>query len=147
MVSWFSILCVAAVLAGALLQRRTKLHLSGKHVLITGGSTGIGFALAKRFILEGCKVSLIARNIDRLREAKAELAEWAEQRGKKADVYVHSADVTNKAQVKDAIDSASKLQGTVDVLVCNAGAAKMGAPPLQCLLLSVCALSMLQLHP
>lgn len=127
MFSWPSIVLAVVIVLFGLLQRRTKLKLNGKHIVITGGSSGIGYSLAKQFLLEGCKVTLIARNIDRLQQAKTELTQFAEKHGKKAAIYTHSANVTNKTQVKDAIDSAQKvMDAPVDVLMCNAGAAAMG---------------------
>ena len=49
------------------------LGLSGKSVLITGGSKGIGLACAKAFAKEGCRVHLAARDRARLEAAKAQL--------------------------------------------------------------------------
>lgn len=51
------------------------LQLHGKHVLITGGSRGIGFACAQEFLREGCTVSIVGRDSGRLDEACAKLDE------------------------------------------------------------------------
>lgn len=47
--------------------------LHGKHVVITGGSSGIGYSLAEHALTEGASVTLIARNVDKLQQAKASL--------------------------------------------------------------------------
>ena len=51
-----------------------QLHLEGRHVLITGGSKGIGLACAKSFLQEGCRVTLVARDGARLEQAQQQLA-------------------------------------------------------------------------
>ena len=50
------------------------MNLSGQHVLITGGSKGIGLACAQAFLSEGAKVTLLARQSQRLQAACAQLA-------------------------------------------------------------------------
>jgi len=50
-----------------------KVSFAEKHVLITGGSEGIGLALAKQFLSDGAAVTLLARNIDKLKQAQSEL--------------------------------------------------------------------------
>lgn len=64
---------VAYVLLRGLLRRRQK--LTGKVVLITGASSGIGEALAHQFVKAGCSVILAARSIEKLRQLKLELVE------------------------------------------------------------------------
>ena len=49
------------------------LQLQGKHVLVTGGSRGIGLACAREFLREGCKVSIAGRDPQRLEQARAAL--------------------------------------------------------------------------
>lgn len=86
--------------------------LTGKVVVITGASSGIGAALAERVARDGATPVLIARR----REA---LEEVASQCGPKAQVIV--ADVTVREQVRRAVAEAQTTQGRVDVWVNNAG--------------------------
>jgi len=84
------------------------LQLKGKSVLVTGGSKGIGFACAKAFAAEGCKVHLASRDKDRLSSAA---------RGLGGDVKTHSVDLRDGA----ALRQLAKDCGDVDILVNNAG--------------------------
>ncbi|MEO8279175.1 MAG: SDR family oxidoreductase [Ideonella sp.] len=93
------------------------LMLNGRHVLITGGSKGIGFACALAFCQEGARVTLVARAPAGLEEAAAKLATQG------FECQVVSADLTD-AQAADAmVDAVYRDRGTVDVLVNCAGAA------------------------
>lgn len=98
------------------------LQLTGLHVLITGGSKGIGFACAQGFLREGARVSLVARDAVTLANAKAQLtAQFPELA---ASIAVFSADLKDPAAASAAHDAAVALQGAVDVLVNSAGAAQ-----------------------
>lgn len=93
------------------------LRLAGKHVLITGGSRGIGLACARGFLDEGCKVSLVGRDRTRLEAALSALAGGARAAG-------YSADLTDAAAALRCIDEAEAAGGPIDILVNSAGAAK-----------------------
>jgi len=84
------------------------LQLKGKSVLVTGGSKGIGFACAKAFAAEGCKVHLASRDKDRLSGAARSLG---------GDVKTHSVDLRDGAALKQL----ARDCGEVDILVNNAG--------------------------
>src|SRR5437899_9124519 len=84
------------------------LRLKGKSVLITGGSRGIGFACAKAFAAEGCRLHLASRNAERLGQAARELG---------GDVRTHSVDLRDGA----ALRRLAKDCADVDILVNNAG--------------------------
>ncbi len=102
------------------------LQLTGKRALVTGGSRGIGKAIARVLAEEGADVALLARNADVLALAATELAGLT---GRK--VFGVSADTTDDAQVAAAVaDAQLRLGGTIDILV-NAAAepAGYGAPP------------------
>jgi NAD(P)-dependent dehydrogenase (short-subunit alcohol dehydrogenase family) len=87
----------------------------GKHIIITGASTGIGRAAAIMLASKGATLSLIARS-----EAKlAETQQAAEQAGGKARVY--KADVSDRAALQAAISAAISDNGEADGLFANAG--------------------------
>lgn len=87
----------------------------GKVVVITGGATGIGFALAKQFAERGARIVIAARRRERLAEAAAILAASG------AGVRVFECDVTRRDQVEALADFAWEQFGNVDVIVNNAG--------------------------
>jgi len=93
------------------------LQLRGRHVLVTGGSRGIGLACAREFLAEGCKLSLVGRNPQHMERALAELRPLGEVAG-------HCADLTDAAAALQAVDAAEAALGPVDVLVNSAGAAR-----------------------
>ena len=71
----------------------------GTHIVITGGSTGIGFALGQRFVSEGAHVILIARRKGRLDDAVTELRKHAKARERDVNVRGFPADTTDPSQV------------------------------------------------
>ena len=102
------------------------LQLKGKRALVTGGSKGIGKAIARALLLEGADVALLARHEQTLLDAMAELAL---QTG--GEVIAVVADTTSDDQVRQAVATAAKqLGGAIDILV-NAAAEPAGyaAPP------------------
>ena len=102
------------------------LQLSGKRALVTGGSRGIGKAVARALAQEGALVALLARREPALREAADELAAQCA-----ATVVAVRADTTHDAQVRAAVREAERLLGGgIDILV-NAAAEPSGyaAPP------------------
>lgn len=89
------------------------LKLSGKSVLITGASQGIGAGLAEVFAEEGCNLHLVARSADKLEAIAAHL-----RAVHGVTVTVHEHDISKRG----AADSICDAAGDVDVLVNNAGA-------------------------
>ncbi|CAH0350762.1 SDR family oxidoreductase [Aquabacterium sp. CECT 9606] len=82
---------------------------------ITGASSGIGQALAARYVQAGWRVALVARRADQMRE-------WATQQGWPADHWsVHGADVRDEAQVLAAASECLRIHGLPDVVIANAG--------------------------
>jgi NAD(P)-dependent dehydrogenase (short-subunit alcohol dehydrogenase family) len=101
-------------------------QLQGKHILITGGSKGIGLACAKAFLQEGAKVSLVSRDIANLTAASDVLAQDVpDSRGK---VFVYSADLRNENAAAAVVDQTEMDHGPIDILVNSAGAAKRTPP-------------------
>lgn len=98
--------------------RQESLH--GQVVLITGGSRGLGLALAREFAQEGCRLVLCARDPQELERARQDLI----RRG--AEVLVVPCDVADREQVQTLVEQARKRFGHVDVLVNNAGAIQVG---------------------
>jgi len=92
---------------------------AGQVAVITGASSGIGWALAKALAAEGCKVGLVARR----REQLAALAQEIEQAGGAAASA--PADVAEREPTLAAIRAVAEQLGPVDLLVANAG---VGAP-------------------
>lgn len=95
------------------------MDFSGRHVVITGASTGIGRATANRIAKAGGKVTLIARRAELLEAACAELGENAR---------FSAADVGDQAQLVAALDSAVAQHGPIDALFLNAGIGGTFAP-------------------
>jgi 3-oxoacyl-[acyl-carrier protein] reductase len=91
------------------------LGLDGSRALITGGSRGIGFAIADALAAEGAAVGLIARDVDGLAAAARRLA----SRG--TPVATATADVTDTAALGRAVDDLAAALGGLDHLVANAG--------------------------
>jgi len=89
------------------------MNLKGKTALITGGGTGIGAAIAKRFIQDGAKICITGR--------RQEVLETAAQSLPTDGVATCAGDVTKVADVDRMVETALKLEGRLDVLVNNAG--------------------------
>jgi len=103
-----------------------ELKLAGQHVLITGGSKGIGLACAQGFLREGAKVSLVSRSAANLDTAlEALLLEQPEAKGR---IGLFAADLKATAEAELALTQAEALHGAVDVLVNSAGAAQRTVP-------------------
>lgn len=92
------------------MRKGVVVELNGKHVVVTGGSRGIGENMAREFARRGAKVTLVARNVDALNRVAAEI-------NGKAVV----ADLTDDSVVDTLIENIERDHGPIDVLVNNAG--------------------------
>ena len=88
------------------------MDFNGKHIVVTGASSGIGLVAAKLLASRGARVSLLARRKEALDAAAAEIGENAAG---------FSADVGNKQQLEEALDAAAAHFGPVEALFANAG--------------------------
>jgi NAD(P)-dependent dehydrogenase (short-subunit alcohol dehydrogenase family) len=102
------------------LQWGRQENLYGQVVLITGGSRGLGLALAREFARAGCRLVLAARDTQELARAQQDLA----QRG--TEVLAVPCDVTNQEQVRSLVNQATQRFGRVDIVVNNAGIIQVG---------------------
>ena len=90
-------------------------RLDGKLALITGSSSGIGYALARGLGRAGARLVLNGRAADKLEAAAAAL------RSEGYEVHAHSFDVTLEADVQAAVQAIETSVGAIDILVNNAG--------------------------
>lgn len=88
--------------------------LAGKRVLVTGGGSGLGLSMAKRYASLGARVAITGRSADRLAGAAEEIDPTGER------VHVHPCDVRDFAQVEEMVDGVARRFGGIDVLVNNA---------------------------
>jgi NADP-dependent 3-hydroxy acid dehydrogenase YdfG len=88
--------------------------LQGKNVLVTGGGSGIGLAVARLLLRDGARVAITGRDSAKLERAAAEL--------KGGDRLLHAAaDVTDPSQVQSLVRQTRERLGRIDILVNNAG--------------------------
>lgn len=95
-------------------QIRAGNILKGKKIVITGGGSGLGYAMAKKFISEGAEVVISGRNADKLKAAAEKLGS--------SNCKTVAADVCDVARSMDFLEKAKELLGgRIDCLVSNAG--------------------------
>lgn len=109
---------LAAATATHVVRRRRHLSPRGRLVLITGGSRGLGLAIAREFALKGARLVLLARDEEELTRARQLLSP--------AEVYTYVCDVTDTAQVDDVLSNIRYELGEISFLVNNAGAMTTG---------------------
>lgn len=97
-----------------------NLGIDGKVAMISGGSRGIGRAVAAGLAAEGCRVSLCARGREGLDDAVREL------RGRGAEAAASTVDVTREDQARRWLDETRSRFGEVDILVNNVGGSRPG---------------------
>jgi 3-oxoacyl-[acyl-carrier protein] reductase len=96
-----------------------EISLSGRAAIVTGGSKGIGFAVATRFAASGADVAIVARTAEQLKEAVAAI-----EKSSQARVIGVQADVSKATDIQRAYDEAMTAFGKVDIIVNNAGTSR-----------------------
>ena len=93
-------------------------RFKNKNVLITGGSSGIGLAVAKEFRKYGANLFLVARNPTKLESAKNEISTSIPEVG---NGTIFPIDVSSQKEVENTVQTIIKNHGGIDVLINNAG--------------------------
>lgn len=92
--------------------------LFGKNAIITGGNQGLGFEIAKKFILGGANVMICARDYDLLQRA---LEDLLPHKSPKQVIAIHKTNVASPSEVNELIESSLSEMGSIEILVNNAG--------------------------
>ncbi len=98
-------------------------ELAGKTALITGGGTGIGYAIAERFHREGAFVVVSGRRAEPLQQAASRISADGDR------IAALTADVTVEAQVVDLVEAIVRRTGRLDILVNCAGPMRVHKAP------------------
>jgi 3-oxoacyl-[acyl-carrier protein] reductase len=101
-----------------------SVSLDGKVAIVTGGSRGIGYAIAAALLQQGAHVAISGMNKERLEKAEADLARAATGG---ARVLIFAADVRDHLAVQSLVDETARRQGGIDILVNNAGVGWFGS--------------------
>jgi 3-oxoacyl-[acyl-carrier protein] reductase len=97
------------------------IRLDGRSAVVTGGSKGLGLAIATRYAASGADVAILARNADALERARATIAEKARGR-----IVPIPCDVSRADEIERAYATAVRELGKVDIVVNNAGTSQRG---------------------
>ena len=98
------------------------LGIAGRKAIVTGGSKGLGFSIARELVDEGVDVAICSRTEAEIVAAADELM----SRRDGAVVYAQRADVTDRREINDFVAASAQMLGGVDFLVNNAGRAHPG---------------------
>ncbi|HET7245880.1 MAG TPA: SDR family NAD(P)-dependent oxidoreductase, partial [Streptosporangiaceae bacterium] len=101
------------------------LGLAGRRAVVTGGSKGIGKAIAAELMAEGAAVVICSRHQDELDAAAVELVKQLPD-GSAGQVRAMPCDVTEPQQVAEFVEAAAAAMGGLDILVNNAGGTRPG---------------------
>jgi len=98
------------------------IRLDGRSAIITGGSKGLGLAIAKEYAASGADVAILARDQSSLNDAKAEI----QKAGGKGNILAISCDVSKAGPIEAACAQCNTEFGKVDIFVNNAGQSTRG---------------------
>lgn len=98
-----------------------EVRMDGRNAIITGGSAGLGKAMASEFVASGANVAIVARRQDVLDQAKAEI-----EKAGSGKVIAISADIRQAGECTRAFNDAVAAFGQVDILINNAGTSRRG---------------------
>ena len=87
-----------------------------KIIWITGGSSGIGLATAKKFLQNNWKVIISARNLDKLLKIQKEILKNSQNK----HLYVYQCDISNRSIVAKTIEKIIHELGSIDLAILNA---------------------------
>jgi len=117
------LLVVVIIVCYALSYKVAPIVLSGKHVIITGGSSGIGLSLSVKLVKKGCSVTIFARDEQKLKSAGVQLEKYRTDKDQKIGYFV--VDVSDYKAVESAVQkSALNNNNHIDILICSAGVTK-----------------------
>ena len=108
------------MLGRALIRHRRKWDLQGRTILVTGGSRGLGFLVARELLLEGARVAICARDADTLSRAQQQLE------GDGGPVVAIPCDVAVREDMERVVGRVTEELGPIDALINNAGAITVG---------------------
>lgn len=103
------------------IDRSLKGTVSGKVVLVTGGSSGIGLSASCKFAEAGAITIICGRGEDKLAEAKKEIMAFARSSGVDAKVFTYSVDIADADSCSEFVKTLEEVHGGVDFLINNAG--------------------------
>ncbi len=95
------------------------MRLKDKVTIVTGGGSGFGEGIVKKFVAEGAQVLVVDRNFEGARRVAADMGPFA---------AAHQADVSRKEDVLAMVDAAEARFGPLDILINNAGVSHLPMP-------------------
>jgi short-subunit dehydrogenase len=110
----------AAAVTAKVVENSRKCSFKDRVVVITGGSRGLGLLIARRFVAEGAKVVLVARNDAELHAAQLELRKVSR------NVHTIACDISNEEDCKRIVRETLAAFGPIDVLINDAGVIQVG---------------------
>jgi NAD(P)-dependent dehydrogenase (short-subunit alcohol dehydrogenase family) len=99
--------------------RKAEADLRGAVALVTGGSRGLGLALSRELVQQGCRVAICARDASELEAARIDLQLQVQEFG--AEVLAIPCDVSDQTQVAAVVETVTQQYGRIDILINNAG--------------------------